>query len=304
MPRFQGIITALITPLNENGDLCVECLRQMIEFQFEKGVDGLFLTGTWGEGVILSERVRARIYEKAIEFAPSRRGLIIPHIGAPDLEVAVSLARRARDLGYDTVSAVGPIYNIPTKRGVIEYYARIARADVNIIVYNNTGRQGYNITPDDFEALLNEVPSITGIKEEPSHDISQLLEYVQRFGDRVSVIGADDHFVFYTFSIGAPAHIPGISNAFPEFYTALYRYIRQGNYREASELQWIISRIKKIAGRYGVETYEVVREMIRLRGVDSGYPPLQLREGLTEAQKQDLRKTIQPYIDLAEKTKI
>ncbi|MEM3346330.1 MAG: dihydrodipicolinate synthase family protein [Desulfurococcaceae archaeon] len=49
----HGIITALITPLTKDGDLCVECLRQLIEFQAGSGVHGLYLAGTYGEGVIL-----------------------------------------------------------------------------------------------------------------------------------------------------------------------------------------------------------------------------------------------------------
>lgn len=294
MLKITGIVTALITPLTRDGSLCVECLQSMIRFQFERGIEGIFLMGTYGEGMIIPMSVRMKVLEKAMELAPSKV-FLLPHIGSSDIEVATSLARKARDLGYEAVSSVGPIYHVPTKRGLVKYYERIAKEDVKIVIYNNKNRQNYNISPDDFETLVEEVPAIIGIKD-TSYDVDQLLEYVVRFGNRYFIAGAGDNLIYYTFAINAHSHICGISNALPELPLTIYRAVRQGDHRRAIELQRMVNKIRGILRMYGVEPQEALREILMIRGINGGYPPIQMSEGLTEEQKEDLRRSIEPFL--------
>jgi 4-hydroxy-tetrahydrodipicolinate synthase len=273
--RPQGIITALITPLDVNGELCVDCLKELIEFQYKSGIVGLYLTGTYGEGVILPLALRLRVFEKALEYAPTNMYLL-PHIGAASYDAIIELGLKVRDLGYKDVSVVGPIYHKPSRRGLVEFYEYIAsKTELNILVYNNPGRQGYNITPDDFQLIVDRVKSVVGIKD-TSRDVDVLLEYVKRFGDRYFVAGAGDSFLLYTFMIGASAHVCGISNFIPEVTIALYKAIRDGNYGKAVELQYQLNQVRRILSKLAPETQEVLRELMRMRGLRAGYPPLHL----------------------------
>jgi len=294
MFKVEGVITALITPLDKDGKLCAECLEHMIEFQYKKGIQALFLTGTYGEGIILPEKVRVDIYRYALEYSKSNM-ILLPHVGAADVETVLRLVKAAKDLGYKAVSVVGPIYHKPTRRGLIEFYSYIAKADVEIVVYNNKGRQGYNISPDDFEALVREVPAVVGIKD-TSYDPEQLLEYVKRFGGKYFIGGAGDSLIAYNFLIGADAHICGLSNAFPELAVAIYRAVTEGDVKKAFELQYRLNKVRKIIRKFGVESPEVLREILKLRGVDAGYPPIQLAEAIDERQKEELKKLVEPIL--------
>jgi len=144
--------------------------------------------GTYGEGILLSQKTRMEIMRKIIEYVPSKT-IVLPHIASSDVEVAFSLAKYAKDLGYETVSSIGPVYHRPTLRGLIKYFDTLAKADVEIIIYNNSGRLRYNITPSMFENLVSEVPSIVGIKDS-SYSIDQLLEYVIKFKNKFFIAGA------------------------------------------------------------------------------------------------------------------
>lgn len=294
MYMVKGIITALITPFNEDLDLCTECLEEMLEFQVKNNVAGVFLSGTYGEGVITPLRVREKLITRAIEYAPSKT-MLLPHIGGTDIEAIVKLAKLAKDLGYPAVSVVGPIYHSPTKKGLIRFYSYIAsKADIPIVVYNNKGRQGYNITPEDYEVLAKEVPAIVGIKD-TSYDVEQLLELVKKFSNKHFVASGGDNLIYYTFAIGAHAHICGISNAFPELAVGIYKAMSEGDYKRALELQYKVLLLRKAMKKYNVESQEVLRLILSLRGVRSGYSPLQLSYEYTEQQVKELKSLVEEF---------
>lgn len=294
MFEVTGIMTALITPFRAGTELCVECIEPLIRFQVERGVAGLYISGTYGEGVITPLSVREALFRRVIEAAPSKTTLL-PHVGGADVGSVTHLARLAKDLGYPAVSVVGPLYHVPTRAGLVKFFSHVARADVPIIIYNNKGRQGYNISPEDFDAIVKEVPHVAGIKD-ASYDVEQLLEYVARFGSRHFIAGAGDNLLLYTFAVGAPAHICGVSNALPEIATDLYKAVTAGDLRRAAELQYRIITLRKAIRRFGVETQEVLRAMLKLRGVDSGEPPIQLSYTLTDEQMGELKNILGKYL--------
>lgn len=271
----RGIITALITPLTKDRDLCTECLKQLIEFQVSKSVHGLYLTGTYGEGVILPLQVKLKVFEKALEYAP--RGIyLLPHIGTSSIDSIIEMGRKVRDLGYEEVSIIAPLYHKPSRKGLVEFYDYISsKIDTKVVIYNNPGRQGYNLTPDDFQAIVDRAKSIIGIKD-TSRDVDQLLEYVMRFSNKYFIAGAGDSFLYYTFAIGAPAHICGVSNLVPELPVALYESIINGDHKRALELQYLVNKLRKVLSKLSGESQEAIRELLKHRGLNPGYPPVQM----------------------------
>lgn len=297
MFEVRGIITALITPFRDGAGLCAECLETMVRFQLESGVAGLYISGTYGEGVITPLSIREELFKRVIEVSPSKAALL-PHVGGADVEAVTHLARLAKDLGYPAVSVVGPLYHVPTRSGLVRFFSRVARTDIPVIIYNNKGRQGYNISPEDFDVIVRDVPQVVGIKD-ASYDVEQLLEYVERFGSSRFIAGAGDNLLLYTFAVGAPAHICGVSNALPEVATELYRAVTVGDLKKAAELQYKIVMLRKAVRRFGVETQEVLRAMLKLRGVESGDPPIQLSHTFTDEQLNELKKILEKYLTVA-----
>jgi len=294
MFMVKGVVTALITPFTSDGDLCEECLEELMRFQFEKGVNGLFISGTYGEGVITPYSTREKLLKKAIEYAPSS-SVVLPHIGSSDPEIVLNLAKLAKDLGYQAVSIVGPIFHPPTKQGLIKFYSYIAaKADVPIVIYNNKNRQGYNISPDDFELLTKEVPQIIGVKD-TSYEPDQVLEYVIRFGNKYFIACGGDNFVLYAFTIGSHAHICGISNAFPELAVSIHKAVLNRDFAKAIKLQYKVSQLRKMSKKYGVESSEIQRAILRLRGINAGYPPLQLTHSFTQQQLEELKNIVEQF---------
>ena len=53
-PVFKGAATALITPFSGDG-IDYDALGKLIDWQIEKGIDGLVIAGTTGEGSTLTD---------------------------------------------------------------------------------------------------------------------------------------------------------------------------------------------------------------------------------------------------------
>jgi len=293
----EGIVTAIITPLKDDVEVSEEGIALLISFLIEKGIKGFFVLGTYGEGILISKDERERMLEKVVEVVPNRASVIV-HVGAADVKTALELAKHAANLDISAISSVGPIYHKPGRTGLISYYRYLSRAGVPMMVYNNKGRQGYNISPSDFESITIEVPSVMGIKD-TSYDVEQLQNYVDMFGKTHYVAGAGDSLIAVTFVIGAKAHVCGIANAFPEIPLAVYAAVKNGNVKKAIELQSVINRMRRELSKFGVETQVILREILRLRGVDVGDPPIPLRK-LTDEEKLEIKRLSEPYIEYAE----
>lgn len=295
----EGIVTAIITPL-KNNEVDGEGVASSISFLVEKGIKGFFVLGTYGEGLLISKNERKKMLEKVVEVVPDKTSLIA-HVGAADVKTAFELAKHAANLGVRVISSIGPIYHKPNKTGLISYYNCLSKAGVPVMVYNNKGRQGYNISTSDFESIIREVPSVIGIKD-TSYDVEQLQNYVEMFGKTHYVAGAGDSLIAVTFLIGAKAHVCGIANAFPEIPLAIHTAVKNGDVKKAIGLQSIVNRIRREISRFGVETQVVLREILRLRGVDTGLSPIPLRK-LAEEEKLEIKKIFKPYIEYAESLK-
>ncbi|MEM2930568.1 MAG: dihydrodipicolinate synthase family protein [Thermoproteota archaeon] len=291
---WEGIVVAVITPLKGDMEVDEDGTSSLMNFLLGKGVRSFFILGTYGEGMLISRDEREKMLEKIMEVVPNKTN-VIAHVGAADAKTALKLAKHAADLGVGAISSVGPIYHKPDKTGLISYYSYLSKSGAPIMVYNNRGRQGYNISPNDFGDIVREVPSIVGIKD-TSYDIEQLQNYVSRFGKDYYIAGAGDSLIAVTFTIGAKAHVCGIANAFPEIPLAIYDAMKDGNLRKAFELQGIVNGIRREFGKFGVETQVVLREVLRIRGVNIGNSPIPLRR-LSEEEKLEVKRISEPYVE-------
>ena len=110
--EFQGMngaYTALFTPFTKDNKVSVGMLEQMVDFHLSQGLRGFYLTGSTGEGFLLSEAERKLVVETVVK-ANRGRGKVIVHVGCVATDDAVKLARHAADCGVDWISSVGPVY--------------------------------------------------------------------------------------------------------------------------------------------------------------------------------------------------
>ena len=181
---FEGMATALITPLTENG-IDYEAFGKLIDWQIEEGINALVICGTTGEASTLSDEEHRDAIRFAVERA-NRRVPIIAGTGSNNTEYAIDLTRFACEVGVDGVLVVTPYYNKATQNGLIKMFTSIADAStVPVILYDVPSRTGTAIEPKTV-AVLAEHPNIVGLKA-ASGNISKIAETIHLCGDKITV---------------------------------------------------------------------------------------------------------------------
>ena len=66
---IKGSITALVTPMHENGDLDYDSLEKLINFQIDSGISGLVAVGTTGESATIDFSDHIKLIKFFVETA-------------------------------------------------------------------------------------------------------------------------------------------------------------------------------------------------------------------------------------------
>lgn len=233
-PVFEGMATAIITPLNEKG-IDFPLFAKLIEWQIEEGIDAIVVCGTTGEGSTLTDEE----HKQAIAFMVKQvagRVPVIAGTGSNDTDYAVELTKHACSLGVDAVLTVTPYYNKATQKGLIQSFTQIADAStVPVILYNVPSRTGVNIAPKTV-LELSKHPNINAIKE-ASGDISQIAEIAHLCGDNINIYSGNDDQVVPIMSLGGKGCISVLSNLLPKETSEMCRLFRAGDVKSAAEMQ-------------------------------------------------------------------
>src|SRR5579871_4341095 len=162
--RLTGLSTAIVTPFDAQGDLRLEHMPALLEFQRSAGVDGVVVCGTNGEGASLSVSERKRTLETVLEHR--KELLVIAGTGAASVTDAVELTRHAGEAGADATLVLPPIFfKNPTAQGLADYFRRtLDAADLPALLYNIPQFSAVTIT-DELIALLADHPNLSGVKD-------------------------------------------------------------------------------------------------------------------------------------------
>ena len=233
-PVFEGMASAIITPLNEKG-IDFELFAKLVEWQIAEGIDGIVVCGTTGEGSTLTDEE----HKAAIEFMVKQvagRVPVIAGTGSNDTDYAIELTKHACQIGVDGVLTVTPYYNKATQKGLIKSFTQIADASsVPVILYNVPSRTGVNIAPKTV-LELSKHPNINAIKE-ASGDISQIAEIAHLCGDNINIYSGNDDQVVPIMSLGGKGCISVLSNLLPKEASEMCRLFREGDVKTAAEMQ-------------------------------------------------------------------
>ena len=233
-PIFEGIATALITPITESG-IDYEAFGRLIDWQIDEGVNALVICGTTGESSTLTDEE----HREAIAYAVKRAAHRVPIIagtGSNDTAYALSLTEFSGKAGADGVLVVTPYYNKATQNGLIKMFSKIADVStVPVILYNVPSRTGVNIAPATVKELSKH-PNISGIKE-ASGNISAVAEIAALCGDDINIYSGNDDQIVPIMSLGGKGCISVLSNVLPRQSAELCAKMLKGDYKGAAEMQ-------------------------------------------------------------------
>mgnify|MGYP004553912357 FL=1 len=186
---MQGIFTALLTPFNADYTVNEKSLQKLVEFNLEKGVNGFYVGGSTGEGMLMSPEERKEVF-RIVKKAAGDRVDMIAHCGSVSTDDAISMAKEAEALGYTAVSAVAPYYYSFSYDAIRKYYDDIVSSvSLPMVIYNFPGGNGFTFTADIAAEIFKDERFI-GIKH-TSTDLFALQQFKQRI-ERITVFNGFD----------------------------------------------------------------------------------------------------------------
>jgi 4-hydroxy-tetrahydrodipicolinate synthase len=271
--EIKGIITALITPFDDEGRIDDNGLRVLIKRQIDQGVHGIAITAGSGEYVNLSDTERSRVVEISAKAVNGRIPLIVGDF-APNTHDAVEWAKKAAGLGADALLVLTPLYNKPSMDGLIAHFRAIGKATpLPMLVYNNPGRTGINLLPQDYIQLA-EIPTICGIKE-CNRDLGILSQTLTMLGSRWnSILFGDDDILYLALELGVRGGVITTSNIFPSRWVNMYNAIMKGDHDTAKAIHYEV--LPYFNAIYTYNHPALIKATLRLLGLPAGHtrPPL------------------------------
>ena len=290
---IRGSLVPNITFFDADGGIDFVRTRWHMEWMFSKGVDGLFLTGSYGAGPLMSSEERLSIFRLAAQARAGFPGKILfPHVGSIDTRGAVELARGAEAIGVDAIGAVPPYYYKHTDEAVIAYYKAIIEAvKLPVFAYNNpeTSRYTFNLaTVRKLQGL-----GLAGMKDSPLSlgFITQIAYGAQEAASPFQFIAGTSNGWLPLCHMGVQAAIAGINNWAPEIMTELVRATFASDWDRARKAYLVMM---KLSGKLHFTDSTIASHMaLYARGFNGGFPrkPMQL-PAFSDAKYRELTDVI------------
>lgn len=219
--KIKGMITALVTPFFENGDIDFESLGKLVQFQLDGGVEGFVISGTTAESPNLSNEEVSKIFRFIKDRVPLDFPLILG-VGTNSTQGTIDKIKALEGLDPQAYLVVVPYYNKPSQEGLFQHFKKVAGAtEKDILLYDVPGRTVVEISVDTV-AKLSEIKNIVGIKD-ATGDLEKLKKYLSSISDKdFSYLSGDDGTTVDFVALGGHGVISVLSHILPsEFKNAM-----------------------------------------------------------------------------------
>ncbi|MDD2704804.1 MAG: 4-hydroxy-tetrahydrodipicolinate synthase [Acidocella sp.] len=232
---FHGSLTALVTPMFENGSIDEEAYIRLIDWQIAEGTSGIVPVGTTGESPTLSHEEHKRVVELAVGAAKGRVP-VMAGAGSNSTVEAVSLAQHAEKAGADGVLVVTPYYNKPTQEGLFRHYQAIAEAvSLPVFIYNIPGRSVIDMSVETM-ARLAQIKNIAGVKDATAN-LARPLHTLRTCGPHFIQLSGEDHTALSYLANGGHGCISVTANVAPRLCAEMHAAWARGAIKEALDIQ-------------------------------------------------------------------
>lgn len=232
--KFEGSIVALITPMNEQGDVDYQALTRLVEFHVENGTHGIVSVGTTGESATLNVDEHMAVIEHTIKIANGRLP-VIAGTGANSTQEAISWTAEAEKLGADGALLVVPYYNKPTQEGLYQHFRAIADAvPIPQVLYNVPGRTVADMS-NETVARLASIENIVACKD-ATGDVARGKQLIDSCGDKINILSGDDPTALDLMKVGAKGDISVTANVAPGLMSQMCSAALSGDFPKAEEL--------------------------------------------------------------------
>ena len=290
--KIEGVLTAIVTPFDEEGGLNVQSLKEQVNRQLAAG-NGIFCGGTNGEFFVLNEQEKITVTAACVEEVAGRAN-VVAHIGEIATRETIRLGKQIEKLGVDAVSVITPYFVPLTQNELINHYTAVADAlSVPVFLYNIPARTGNTLEPQTVRVLA-EHPNIIGIKDSAGsyESLSGFLNAVKDI-DNFDVLNGPDSLIHRGFVEGCSACISGLANVAPNEINAIWSHFRAGDVEGSRQAQENVTGLRPDLYSVGFSP-AAVKKAVQLMGYNVGESRYAV--SFTEEQQLQIRQIVTQYV--------
>ena len=285
MQEITGVIAAMITPYDKDENVDTGRINALVDFLLERDIDGLYLTGSTGEGFLMTSDERKNVVETVVKRVAGRKPVIV-HIGDIGTRKSIDLACHAYDTGVDAISSVPPFYWNFGAEDIYHYYRDISQATPLPMIVYNVPMAGLMNT--ELLLRLSTLSNVRGIKF-TGKDHAQMSHLKEVLGKEFKIYSGCDEMAFSGLSVGAEGIIGSFYNVMPETFKQIYACVKNGQIEQGTRLQHIATEIILECIQY--DYLALLHNMIGWQGVDMGWSRRPFRN-YEEAELADLKRKL------------
>ena len=276
---MYGAYAAMFTPFDKKGRLNLDAIDALVEYGIKGGLKGFYLTGSTGEGMLLTLEERKEVYRRAVAAAKGRCKLIA-QVGCVRTDDSIELAKAAADAGVDWISSVAPVYFGQNFPSAMRHYKAISEAtDLPFLVYAFNSE----LVPE-RDVRLFDLKNVKGIKYTGRN--FYVCQRIRRMLGKETIwfAGCDELLVSAlalgdTFSGGIGLNY----NIIPRHFSKICELCAKNDFRSAAKLQAEANRLVDLVVDSFSDNWSSFKVLMKAVGIDCGccrvpYAPLSKAE--------------------------
>lgn len=291
--NIQGFLAAPFTPMYEDGTINVSEIKPYANHLKENNLQGVFICGTTGEGILLSDEERKAVAEEWIKYKSDDFKIVV-HVGSPSSSASSLLAAHAQKIGADAIATMGPGFLSPSDVGsLIDYCEPIANAASNLPFYYYHMPQISHVHISMKEFLIKgseRIPTLVGLKF-THNNLMEMQQCLTLNNGQFEILHGFDEMLLAGIVLGIKGAVGSTYNYMPRCYQDILKEFEKGDIEVARKLQLYSVKVVEILIKYegGIRTG---KEIMNLIGINCGRtrPPL---KSFTDEERKSLKKDLE-----------
>lgn len=282
--NFGKILTAMITPFDENGEINFDETTKLVNYLLENGTEGLVVAGTTGESPTLTTKEKIALFSHVVKIV-DKRVPVIAGTGGNNTKSTIELTKEAENCGVDAIMLVAPYYNKPNQRGLYEHFKVVANeTSLPVMLYNIPGRSVVKLTAETI-IELSKIDNIVSVKE-ASGDLDQAAIIIENTNDDFSVYSGDDGLTLPMMAIGGDGIVSVASHVIGNEMQEMIQAYEEGNTNRAASIHRKLLPIMN--GLFEAPSPSPVKAALVFKGINPGGVRLPLVP-LTEVENNNIK---------------
>jgi len=263
--KLEGVIPALILPIDENGKIDFKLLKKQVAYLISAGVNGLFINGTTGEGAWLTTDEKVEVFKVVKEISEGKVFLCAACI-QPSTEMVINEIKIIEKYRPDYIVAVTPYYYSVSQEAIMEHFKKIAQYSSLPLILYNIPQCTHNKIELSTVLKLAQEENIAGVKDSSGDFVSFTRGVYTPVPESFSWIQGEDYLDGPAFNCGANGVVTGLGNVWIEPYIQMYKEAKKGNYQKVNEMQKKINKLYEIIQVTGGKVIPAIKAGVTLLG--------------------------------------